>query len=647
MRSLPAVTLALLVTAGTGFSQEWQFRTLTGSTAGGGYRDGAALSARFSTPTALAVCADAIFIADSGNHAIRRLSRDGQVTTWAGALTVPGSVDGDRLQARFRYPFGIVADSQCNLTIAERGNHTIRRITAAGNVTTIAGLAGSPGSASGIGAAARFRAPQDLALDSTGAVWITDTGNHTVRRMTSDGRVTTVAGTAGAFGFSSTLLYQPEGITVDAAGNAYVCEIRNNAIRKVTPQGVMTTLHRSTTFFPSDAVIGPDGALYVASDILQVVQRIGTDGIPTIVAGKESSTAWRDGRGAAARFDAPFGIALDVDGTFLIAEDRSTLIRRVTTDGEVTTIAGTVPDVRYAEGTAAGSRFDDIGRPAIDANGVAYVGTGSTIRRIARDGTTTTIAGLRGDTNYRDGSRDEARFGAARVLALEPSGSLVVADSDAIRRVTLDGSVTTIAGSRGKFGYVDAEGAEARFNSPTAMVVAADGTIYICETGNHDVRKIVGTTVSTLARDAAFQVPMGLDLGPDGNVYMWDENASALFRITPAGVVTVVAESRDLLFNYGGLAMGPDGSAYIGGGRVHSILRLPPGGTAFEWFAGDDFSIGNENGDRSAVRFRSPGHLKFSPDGRLFVVDANLALRVTGAADPPPPPGPRRRAVGR
>src|SRR5687767_5213694 len=169
MRALGAVLLAAVTTTLT--AQTLRVRTVAGPTTGGGYADGVGTNARFSGPTNAVACGGAVFVADTGNHAIRRISHDGVVTTWAGALTEEGSADGDRIAARFSHPMGIAADAQCNLYVADTGNHTIRSIAASGIVTTLAGAAGSAGLVNSVNPLqARFDAPQAVAVDSTGRV---------------------------------------------------------------------------------------------------------------------------------------------------------------------------------------------------------------------------------------------------------------------------------------------------------------------------------------------------------------------------------------------------------------------------------------------------------------------------------------------
>jgi sugar lactone lactonase YvrE len=220
-------------------------------------------NARFNYPSAVAVDgAGDVYVADSGNSTIRKLTATGIVTTLAGLVQlnadgtpVTGALDGTGSAARFFNPQGVAVDTAGFLYVADTANHTIRKVSPMGVVTTLAGLAGSKGRVDGVGAAARFYYPRGVALDSAGTLYVADTLNGTIRKVTPDGVVSTLAGLAGSFGsadgagsnarFGGSVNSEfggPTGLGVDGAGNIYAADMVNNTIRKVTPAGVVTTL---------------------------------------------------------------------------------------------------------------------------------------------------------------------------------------------------------------------------------------------------------------------------------------------------------------------------------------------------------------------------------------------------------------------
>jgi sugar lactone lactonase YvrE len=176
-----------------------------------------------------------VYVADSGNHLIRKITSAGVVTTLAGTGS-PGRANGTGTAASFNYPTRVVLDAGGTLYVSDTLNSLIRKITAAGVVTTLAG-SGSTGSTDGTGTAASFGNPQDLAVDASGTVYVSDTGNNLIRKITAAGVVTTLAGSGSAGSTNGTgtaaSFSTPSGLTMDASGALYVADFRNNLIRKI------------------------------------------------------------------------------------------------------------------------------------------------------------------------------------------------------------------------------------------------------------------------------------------------------------------------------------------------------------------------------------------------------------------------------
>jgi sugar lactone lactonase YvrE len=233
--------------------------TFAGSAVNPGYRDGTSTAAWFNLPAGIAVdTVGNLYVADTKNDVVRKITPAGVVTTFAGTAGASGSTD---LPALFNAPFGLAVDFGTGLVyVADSANKTARKITPAGAVTTLAGLALATGSADGTGNIARFNLPEGEATDTLGNVYIADTASSTIRKMTPTGTVTTIAGQAGIQGFvdgtgANTLFNQPEDLTVDTAGNIYVADTGNGAIRKITPLGVVTTPILSTPSAPPPTVL--------------------------------------------------------------------------------------------------------------------------------------------------------------------------------------------------------------------------------------------------------------------------------------------------------------------------------------------------------------------------------------------------------
>jgi sugar lactone lactonase YvrE len=231
---LPALLIGLTGHAQTNY-EPYSFTTFAGL-AGSGSANGSGASARFNGPQSTAVdISGNIYVADGGNNTVRKITSSGDVTTLAGQAGSAGSTDGTGSSARFNFPSGIAVDSAGDLYVADTNNHTIRKITAAGVVSTLAGNVGANGNTDGTGSAARFNGPRGVAVDSSGIVYVADTKNFAIRMITPAGVVTTLAGPSGGY-------FLPQGVAVDASGILYVADTDNYTIRKRTPDGTHTIL---------------------------------------------------------------------------------------------------------------------------------------------------------------------------------------------------------------------------------------------------------------------------------------------------------------------------------------------------------------------------------------------------------------------
>lgn len=309
-----------------------------------------------------------------------------------------GSVDGPVATARLRNPEGVATDGAGNLVIVDRGNNRIRKFTATGVLSTIAG-ADAAGFVNGAGTAARFRLPWKSAVDAAGNIIVADRDNHCIRKITPDGTVSTIAGdgTAGyADGDKSTARFnQPLDVAVDAAGNIYVADNLNHRIRKISPAGQVST---------------------VAGD---------------------GTAAFANGIGAAAKFKNPSGLVLDKDGNILVADRLNHRIRKISPAGEVTTPAGD-GTTGFKDGDAGAARFADPYGIDVDRKGNIIIAdlTNNKVRKLA-GAIVSTIAGA--GKGFQDGSGAVAQLNQPTDVCTDADGNIYVADlgNNCIRKISL------------------------------------------------------------------------------------------------------------------------------------------------------------------------------------------------------------------
>ena len=337
---------------GTSLSLSGATSTLAGTAGSSGSSDNTGTSARFNDPNGVTTDGTNLYVADSGNHTIRKVViATGVVTTLAGTAGSSGSSDNTGTTARFNDPNGVTTDGT-NLYVADSGNHTIRKVViATGVVTTLAGTAGSSGSSDNTGMSARFNDPNGVTTDGTN-LYVADSGNHTIRKVViATGVVTTLAGTAGSSGSSdgtgtSARFNDPNGVTTDGT-NLYVADSGNHTIRKVViATGVVTTL-----------------------------------------AGTAGSSGSSDGTGTSARFNDPNGVTTDGTNLF-VADSGNDTIRRVeakvvTAIGATTTLAGSAGSSGSADGTGTSARFYLPSGITTDGRRLLVIDTGNnTVRAI-------------------------------------------------------------------------------------------------------------------------------------------------------------------------------------------------------------------------------------------------------------------------
>jgi hypothetical protein len=540
--------------------------------------DGSGAQARFSAAGPVAVAPDGVaYVADQ--FVIRRVSVDGVVTTFAGGVGQAGDTNGPRLAARFRELRDIAVSQTGVVFVAD--NHTIRTIGLDGQVRTLAGVTGMRGLADGVGGAARFTFPTSLAPATDGSVYVAEPAHNALRRVTADGTVTTIAGTTTSVGLTGI-----RGVAVAPDGNLWVSS--SSGLNRLTPSGSMLqTLSDPPSGLNGlvDLVIGSDGDVFMATNT--AVRRMSSSGVvsstygvvahgfisgfaltstgeafvsmaqwdTSVVADPASlfrfnaegtSLSLVAGGFACCVADGPaatavFGIVTGGvrSGALTYVADLRT-IKVVDGTGTVSTVAGTLGASGYVDDTGAAARFGIISGVVVLPNGDLAVADKSAhaVRRVTPAGVVTTIAG--GTRGSADGTGAAAQFDGIEGLAVGPAGQIYVSDgvNRRIRMIDTGGVVTTVAGT-GVTGVADGPGASATFFAPRGLAVGGDGVVYVAD--GTRIRTITSGIVATLVSSgyASNTAPQTMVWDLDGSLLVMD-GGCRITRVTTAGTVSVV-----------------------------------------------------------------------------------------------------------
>jgi len=597
----------------------WVVTTIAGSPGISGSMDGTNDVARFNNPVGLAIDgAGNIYVADTQNSTVRKIVYQGPdriVTTLAGYPGLNGKSDGNGTNALFNKPQGVAADAAGNVYIADTGNHAFRRITPDGTVTTIAGQPGFTGKTDAVGNAALFNSPSGVSIHSSGTLFIADTGNFTIRSITpvgTDWFVTTLAGTAGLAGTAdgtnkAALFAEPFGIAVSIETNIYVTDSANHMIRKIqrvegnwitttvsgtSSQGRADGTNSGVRFYGPEGITTDNSGTFFVSDtdnntIRKMVHQ-GSNWIVTTIAGNTNTTttgSLTDGTNTSARFWSPQGLALDTNGAVYVADTLNGAIRRIVQIGTnwVTKTLGT--------------GFGTPRAVSLDAAGNVYVAhkENSVIRRMVPSGTNwlvSVIAGLSGNTGSADGTNSSARFKFPDSVALDTFGNVYVTDygNKTIRKVAPLGTnwvVTTIAGTVGVQGSTDGTNNQAQFQAPSHIITDGVSNLYVCDRSS--IRRIAhsGTNwiVTTITGPGStFTFFRGFTIDSAANLYVTDKNNNAISFGEPRFRLAVSSFSNDIVLSWSAAATNYVLESTVDSSNWVTLSNgIFPSGDAFVW----------------------------------------------------------------
>lgn len=632
--SSEVATATAAVAPGAAFQPaRYTFTRLAGTPGRFGWEDGVGESASVGWLSGIVVDdAGYAYFSDSSYHVIRRVKlATGEVTTVAGRAGSSGSVDGIGAAARFSEPAGLALDGSGALYVADASNNTIRRIVlATGVVSTFAGTAGTSGVVDAAGAAARFTGPHGMAYDGSGYLYIADSGSRRIRRLqiSSASVVTIAGGTYGtADGFGTAAQFEtPDGLAYDPSGYLVITEYWMNTVRR---------MNLATT---------------------EVVTLAGVAGW---------SGGYQDGTGAGALFNTLHGVISDGAGTAIVGDSGNGLLRRVNiATGAVTTWLGIPAAFGVADGPCATAGIGytlALGREP--SGGVVFADHSLRIRRVSPSScSVSTVAGSVRQQGSADGAAGDALFFGLDGLAVATNGDVFVADynNHTIRKVSFPSrAVTTIAGSAVNPGTQDGTGPTARLRYPVGVAVDGGGNVFVTDSGNHTIRRIDAVTgaVSTLAGSpgqpgsadgvgstARFNRPWGIACAANGDLWVADYSNRAIRRVssidgsvvTVAGLAGSSGEADGIgtaaRFSYpGAVAIDSGGMLYVADGAAVRSLEIATGMVAT--VAGMVSQQGSIDGQGIGARFGTIRGMVMMDAGMLYVSDGNGTIRAVTVPD--------------
>jgi len=575
----------------------YSIQTVAGSDSNGD--GGPALNALLSQAEGIAVDRlGNIYVADAADNRVRKITPDGNIQTIAGSGVAGFAGDGGpAAQAVLNQPYGLAVDSSGNLYIADLGNARVRKISAGGSIQTVAGGGGTAagGSVSAAAVNVQLLEPRNVAIDSGGLLYISDFAAHTVYKVSPGGVLSTFAGNGNA-GFSGdgspaiqAQLNAPAGLAADASGGVYIADSGNSRIRKVS-NGVISTVFDVAS--PTGVAINSTGTLYIASagyfgtqlaaiggltpcmDVAldrlgnvyvtegRFVREVTLAGAALVIAGSGASRYFGgdSGQASGARFHAPSGIALDGAGNWYVADSANNRIRQISSSGIITTYAGT--GAAGAAGDNGQATLAELSGPlsvALDSLENVYVAdTGNNaLRKITPGGVISTVSN---------------QLNAPSYVAVAPDQSVYVADTgnNRVLRFTVSGDMSTVT----------------RMLGPAAVAVDPQGDLFV--SGQTSVVKLTAAGTQSVVLDG-LNAPRGLAFTSNGDLLIAETGANMVRRVSSSGAVTVIAGDGVAGFSGDGgvatsaqlntpedLAVDPTGVVWIADSANNRVRSLTP-----------------------------------------------------------------------
>jgi uncharacterized protein (TIGR03437 family) len=558
---------SILLLAGTAFAQQYTISTFAGGAPPA--TPASALSTSIGQPRKLAVSGGNIYF--SSGNAVFKIDGAGSLSLVAGNSRAGFSGDGGpAVNAQLNAPQGIALDSAGNIYIADSLNNRVRKVGTNGIITTFAGngQVNPPGfwGDTGLATEANLHLPTGLAVDSSGKVYIAVSSDNTIRVVTTDGIINIFAG-AGYRGYYGDYSADSVTGTVNNAGVATIAGLTN----------------------PQDVAIGPNNTILIADTGNSAIRSVSSAGVITTISGVGGNTGLSgDGTATTLAMVAPFGVAADSSGNVYISEFGTNRIRKIDTKGIITTAVG--DGIQGFAGDGGPANKVEMNLPtgvAVDSSGnVIFADSlNNRIRKLA-GGNVSTIAGNGQVSRSGDGgTATAAQMYTPLGVAVDAAGNTYIADTanNMVRRVDSKGVISAFAGTGTAGSSGDGSAAtSAQLNGPQGLAVDSAGNLYIADTQNHRVRKVTGGAISTVAGSgtagsggdggaagsAQLNLPFGVAVDTAGNLYIAEFGNNRVRKVAASGNISTLAGTGVNGFSGDG---GQAGSAMLNGPQTVAV----------------------------------------------------------------------------
>jgi uncharacterized protein (TIGR03437 family) len=657
-------------TAGVAQPGPYRIQTVAGSSNIGD--GGPAISAQITNIQGIASdAAGNFYLADTDNARVRKVAANGTITTLAGTGVAGFSGDGGpATSAQLNLPYGVAVDASGAVYVADLGNNRVRKIAPSGNISTFAGNgAMSSAGDGGPATAASLNTPRNLAIDSSGNLYIAEFDGQRIRKVGADGTIATIAGT-GTAGFggdngapTQAQLSYPAGLAFDSGGALYIADSGNNRVRRILSGLIATVAGTASSPLntPVAVALGANSTLYV-TDFNPVVHVLNSGGSWGLYAGTGSNGFSGDGGPAGlAQLAQPHDLTVDTGGNLYIAD--GVRVRKVNSTGTIKTVAGdgylnAVGDF----GSATNAVLYQPSAVSQDAAGNIYIADTGTqrVRQVSPGGIITTVAGNGTASSSGDKiSSTTATLNFPMGVAVDANGNLIISDTQnqRVREVTA-GIIQTVAGTGvAGLGTADQLASQTQLNNPRNTCMASNGTMFVADTGNHRVLTISKAALISVALGtgtpgyngdggqaflAQVNLPSACAVDASGNLYVADSGNNRIRKVTPAGIVgTAVGTGTPgsagdeglanaaMLNGPRGVALDGNGNLFIGDTGNNRIREVTPDGVIHTIAGQGPAGFAGDGGPATAARLNAPAGILLDGSGNLYVADfGNNRVRV-------------------